>query len=64
MNGSEQLFLIEHLWTATSDLGKTLKIFTINYDSAKYLTTLTIIIDFAENIWNAGVAMKKSENPI
>ena len=36
-------FFIEHLWTATSVLGKTLKNFTINYDFAKYLTTLTII---------------------
>ena len=26
--------------------------------------TLTIIIDFAENILNSGVAMKQSENPI
>ena len=40
------------------------KNFTINYDLAKYLTTLTIIIDFAENVWNFGVAMKQSENPI
>ena len=58
------MFFIEHLWTATSVLGKNLKIFTINYDLAKYLTTLTILIDFAENIWNSGVAMKKSENTI
>ena len=49
---------------ATSVLGKNLKIFTINYDLAKYLTTLTNIIDFGENNWNSGVAMKKSENPI
>ena len=40
------------------------KNFTINYDLAKYLTTLTIIINFAENICNFGVAMKQSENPI
>ena len=26
------------------------------------MTTLTIIIDFGENIWNSGVAMKQSEN--
>ena len=57
-------FFIEHLWTATSVFGKNLKSFTINYDLAKYLTTLTIIIDFAENIWNFGVAIKQSENPI
>ena len=58
------VFFIEHLWMATSVLGKNLKIFTINYDLAKYLTTLTNVIDFAENNWNSGVAMKKSENPI
>ena len=58
------VFFIEHLWMATSVLGKNLKIFTINYDLAKYLTTLTNIIDFGENNWNSGVAMKKSENPI
>ena len=45
---------------ATSVLGKNLKNFTINYDLAKYLTILTIIIDFAENILNCGVAMKQS----
>ena len=55
---------MEHLLTATSVLGKNLKYFIINYDLAKYLTTLTIIISFAENIWNSGVAMKQSENPI
>ena len=49
---------------ATSGLGKNLKNFNINYDLAKYLTTLTIIIDFAENIWNSGVAMRRSENLI
>ena len=43
-------------------LGKNLESFTINYDLAKYLKTLTILIDFAENIWNSGVAMKQSEN--
>ena len=37
------VFFIEHLWTATSVLGKTLTNFTINYDLDKYLTTLTII---------------------
>ena len=41
-----------------------LESFTINYDLAKYLKTLTILIDFAENIWNSGVAMKQSENLI
>ena len=55
---------MEHLWATISVLDKNLKIFTINYDLAKYLTTLIIIIDFEENIWNSGVAMKKSENPI
>ena len=57
-------FFIEHLWTATSVFGKNLKKFSINYDLAKYLTTLNIIIDFAENIWNFGVVIKQSENPI
>ena len=65
-------FFIQHLWRATSVFGKNFftkenfltKNFTINYDLAKYLTTLTIIINFAENIWNFGVAMKQSENPI
>ena len=65
-------FFIEHLWTATSVFGKNFftekkfltKNFTINYDLAKYPTTLTIIINFAENVWNFGVAMKQSENPI
>ena len=56
-------FFIEHLLTATSGLGKDLKNFTNNYDLAKFLTTLAIIIDFAENILNSGVAMKQSENP-
>ena len=49
---------------ATSILGKNLKNFTINYDLAKSMTTLTIIIDFAENTWNSGVARGQSENPI
>ena len=43
---------------ATPVLGKNLKYFIINYELAKYLTTLIIVIDFA------GVAMKQSENPI
>ena len=43
---------------ATPVLGKNLKYFIINYELAKYLTTLTIVIDFV------GVAMKQSENPI
>ena len=43
-------FFIEHVRTATSILGKNLKNFTINYDLAKYLTTLTIITDFTGNI--------------
>ena len=38
--------------------------FTINYDLAKCLRTLNILIDFAENISNSGVAVKQSENPI
>ena len=45
-------------------LGKNLESFTINYDLAKCLRTLTILIDFAENISNSGVAVKQSENPI
>ena len=57
-------FFIEHLWTATSVFRKNFKNFTLNNDLAKYLTTVTIIIDFAENIWNFGVAIKQSENPI
>ena len=56
-------FFIEHLWTAKSVLGKNLKNFTVNYDLVKHMTTLIIIIDFAENIWNSGVAMKQSEKP-
>ena len=55
---------MEHLWTASSVLGKNLESFDINYDLAKYWQTLTILIDFAENIWNSGVAMKQSENTI
>ena len=55
---------IEHLWTAASILGKNLKNFTLNYDLAKYLATLTIIIDFAEKIWNSGEGRGRSENPI
>ena len=58
-------FFIEHMWTATSVLGINLKNVTINYALATFLTTLTITVDFAENIWNSGVAMKlQSENPI
>ena len=53
---------IEHMWAASFVLGKNLKSFTTNYDLAKYLKTLTILIDFAEKIWNSGVAMKQSEN--
>ena len=45
-----KLFFMGHLRMATSILGKNLKNFTINYDLAKFLTTLTIIIDFAKNI--------------
>ena len=52
---------IEHLWTASSVLVKNLESFTVNYDLAKYLKTSIILIDFAENIWNFGVAMKQSE---
>ena len=59
-----ELFFMGHLWMATSILGKNLKNFTINYDLAKFLTTLTIITDFAKNIWNSGVARGRSENPI
>ena len=55
---------IEHVRTATSILGKNLKNFTINYDLAKYRATLTIFIDFAENIWNSGLASGRYENPI
>ena len=57
-------FFTEQLWTSTSVLRKNLKSFTISYDLAKYLTTLTILIDFEENTWNSGVAIKQSENPI
>ena len=55
-------FFIEHLWTATSVLGKNPKNFTINYDLAKFLTALTIIINFTENIWKSDVAMKQLAN--
>ena len=58
------MFYCELFGTATSVFGGNLKNFTINYDLAKYLTTLIIIIDFVENIWNFGVAVKQSENPI
>ena len=63
VNSSEQLLY----GTPTNSylcFSKNLKYFIINYDLAKYLTTLTIIIDLAENIWNSGVAMNQSENPI
>ena len=53
VNSSKQL-----LYGTTPVLGKNLKYFIINYELAKYLTTLTIVIDFA------GVAMKQSENPM
>ena len=42
----------------TSILSKNLQNFIMNYDLAKYLTTLTIITDFTENIWNFGIAIK------
>ena len=58
------IFFIDQLWTATSILGKNLKHFTVYTDLAKYLTTLTVITDFGDNIWNSGVATKQSENPI
>ena len=45
LNSLEQFF-IEHLRTATPVLYKNLKHFTINYDLAKYLKPLTIVIDF------------------
>ena len=63
VNSSEQLF---YRTTVNGYLcfRKNVRNFTIGYDIAKYLTTLTIIIDFAENIWNSGEAMKQSENPI
>ena len=41
---------VEHLRTTTSVLGKSLKKLAITYDLAKYLTTLTIKIDFGVNI--------------
>ena len=44
---------------ATSVLGKNLQMFTINFDLAEYLTTLTITTDFAENILNSGIATKQ-----
>ena len=49
---------------ATSVLGKNLKHVTINCDLAKYLATLAIINDFAENIWNSDVAIKQSDIPV
>ena len=63
VNSSEQLF---YRTTVNGYLcfRKNVRNFIIGYDIAKYLTTLTIIIDFAENISNSGEAMKQSENPI
>ena len=60
---SEHLF-IAHLWITTSDLIQYLDTLAMNYDLRKYLKVLTIIIDFTENIWKFGVAMKLSENRI
>ena len=58
-----QLFYsIVHTWISASDLIENLETLTISEDLRKSLKILTIIVDFTENIWNFGVAMKQSEN--
>ena len=57
-------FFIAHTWIAASDLIEYLETLTINEDLRRCLQILTIIIDFTENIWDIGVAMKQSENCI
>ena len=57
-------FFIVHTWIAASDLIEYMETLTVNEDLRKCLTVLTIIIDFTENIWDFGVAMKQSENCI
>ena len=51
-------FFIVHTWIAASDLIEYMETLTVNEDLRKCLTVLTIIIDFTENIWDIGVAMK------
>ena len=51
-------FFIVHTWIAASDLIEYMETLTVNEDLRKCLTVLTIIIDFTENIWDFGVAMK------
>ena len=54
----DSIFL-RHMCMAVSDLSKYLKTLTMNCELDGCLTTLTIIIDFTEYIWNSGVAMKQ-----
>ena len=64
-NSSEQLFYsIVDTWIAASDLTECLETLTINEHLRKTLKILTIAVDFTENIWNFGVALKLSENRI
>ena len=52
------------MWIAASGLIEYLETSTINEDLCKCFKILIIIIDFTENIWDFGVAMKQSENCI
>ena len=60
----QNTFFIVYLWIATSELIQHLQTMTIKYDLRKYLKILTIIIDFIENIWKFGAAMKLFGNRI
>ena len=57
-NTLQNSFFIVHTWIAASDLIEYMETLTVNEDLRKCLTILTIIIDFTENIWDFGVAMK------
>ena len=62
-NFSEQLFYSTHVNRAF-DLIEYLETLRINEDLRIWQKILTSIIDFTENIWDFGVAMKHSENRI
>ena len=52
---------LEYTCESLSSLIDYLETLTINYDLRKCPKILTIIVDFTENIWNFGVAMKQPD---
>ena len=57
-------FFIVQSWIAACDLIEYLETLIIIWDLRKCLKILSITVDFMKNIWNFGVAMKRSEHCI